>query len=119
MYPFVLYYSKAPALPVIVLFAMCANRLLSMRWELVSVECYSGYKANERPVAFTFQERRCNVAEIVDRWYEGGIEAGQPEVSYFKVRSTEGDIFLLRYLSLFDSWSIQAYKDPAAIIGVC
>jgi hypothetical protein len=106
------------ALPVMV-FTMCANKLLSMRWDLTSVECYGGYKVNERPVAFSFQERRREVAEIIDRWYEGGVEAGQPEVDYFKVRTTESTIFLLRYFSLHDSWSIQVYKDPAAIIGVC
>ena len=90
-----------------------------MRWDPISVECYSGYKANERPVSFTFQEQRWKVAEIIDRWYEGGTEAGQPEVDYFKVRTTGGNIFLLRCHSLFDSWSIQVYKDPSAIIGVC
>jgi hypothetical protein len=83
------------------------------------MECYSGYKASERPVAFTFQGRRRKVVEIIDRWYEGGIKAEQPKADYFKVRAAEGDIFLLRYLSLFDSWSIQTYKDPVAIIGVC
>ncbi len=63
-----------------------------MRWDQVSVECFSGYRTNERPVAFAFHERRWEVAEI---------------------------IFLLRYHFLFDSWSIQAYKDSASVIGVC
>ena len=98
---------------------MCASRLLSMRWDQISVECYSGQKANDRPVVFTLHKQRWKVAEIIDRWYEGGVEAGQPEVNYFKVRTTEGNIFLLRYILLLDSWSIQAYEDPAAIIGVC
>ena len=77
-----------------------------MRYEKVRVECYSGYKANERPVAFTFQERRWEVAETVDRWYEGGLEPDRPQVDYFKVKTIEGKLFLLRYLSLFDAWSI-------------
>ena len=77
-----------------------------MPYEKISVECYSGFKANERPVAFTFQERRWEVAEIVDRWYEGGLKPGRPQVNYFKVRTVEGNLFLLRYLSLFDAWSI-------------
>jgi hypothetical protein len=47
------------------------------------------------------------VAMIVDRWYEGGVEPGSPEVNYFKVRTVEGEVFLLRYLSLFDVWTIQ------------
>lgn len=52
-----------------------------MSYEKIAVECYSGHKANERPVAFTFQGRHWEVAEILDRWYEGGIEAGRPEAN--------------------------------------
>lgn len=78
-----------------------------MSYEKIAVECYSGHKANERPVAFTFQGRHWEVAEILDRWYEGGIEAGRPEANYFKVKTTEGNVFLLRYLSVFDAWSIR------------
>ncbi len=78
-----------------------------MAYEAIQVECYSGYRANERLAAFTFRERRREVLEIVDRWYEGSIDTSRPEISYFKVRTTEGQIFLLRYLSLFDSWSIR------------
>ena len=90
-----------------------------MQWDQISVECYSGYKADERPVAFTFQGRRREVVEIIDRWYDGGADAKRPEVNYFKVRTTDGSVFLLRYLPLFDSWSIQIYEDPGSIIGVC
>jgi hypothetical protein len=75
-------------------------------FEAIKVECHSGYKANERPLAFFFQERRREVAEVVDRWYEGGLKAGSPGADYCKVRTTEGEVFLLRYLSLFDVWSI-------------
>ncbi len=81
-----------------------------MLCDQITVECYSGYKANERPVAFTFQERRWEVAEILDRWYEGGLEPGQPQVDYFKIRTVEGSVFLLRYLSLFDAWSICRFQ---------
>jgi hypothetical protein len=77
-----------------------------MPYEKIPVECYSGYKVNERPVAFTFRGRRWEVAEIVDRWYEGGLQPGHPQVNYFKVRTAEGNLFLLRYVALFDAWSI-------------
>lgn len=78
-----------------------------MPYEQVSVECYSGYKADERPQTFIFRGQRWEVEEIVDRWYEGGIEPGRPEVNYFKVRTTKGNVFLLSYVSLIDAWSIQ------------
>jgi len=77
-----------------------------MDFERITVECYSGYKVNERPTAFTDQGHRWEVQEIVDRWYEGDIDSTRPKVSYFKVKTTEGRSFILRYLSLFDSWSI-------------
>jgi hypothetical protein len=57
-------------------------------------------------MAFTYQGYHWEIQEIVDRWYEGAIDSTRPEVSYFKVKTTEGRIFILRYLSLFDSWSI-------------
>jgi len=78
-----------------------------MPHEEIIVECYSGHKANERPVAFTFQGRRWDIEEIIDRWYEGDLEAGRPEVNYFKVRTTGGSVFLLRYIPASDAWSIQ------------
>ena len=75
--------------------------------ERIQVECYSGYKANERPAAFIYQGRRWEVKEIIDRWYEGGLDPTRPEIDYFKVKTVEGHVFILRYLSLFDSWSIR------------
>ena len=84
-----------------------------MQCEEAKVECYSGYKANERPTAFTFQGRRWEVAEIVDRWYEGGLKGGEPHVDYFKVRTAEGSVFMLRYVSLFDAWSIWFEESEA------
>jgi hypothetical protein len=78
-----------------------------MLYERVDVECYSGFKLNERPVAFTYQGRRQEVAQIIDSWYEGGLDPTWPEINYFKVKTTDGQVFILRYLSLFDAWSIS------------
>jgi len=80
---------------------------IHMTYERIKVECYSGYKANEHPVVFIFQGSRREVQEIIDRWYEGGPEASRPAIDYFKVRTTDGQVFILRYQSLFDAWSIQ------------
>jgi hypothetical protein len=77
-----------------------------MNYERIQVECYSGYKINERPIAFTYQKHRQEIQEIVDCWYEGDVDATRPEIKYFKVKTTDGRIFILRYLSLLDSWSI-------------
>ena len=78
-----------------------------MNYEKIQVECYSGYKVNEHPRAFTYQGTRWEIQEIVDRWHEGYVDSARPEISYFRVKTTEGRIFILRYLSLFDSWSMS------------
>ena len=82
------------------------RNIVPASYERIHVECYSGYKANERPVAFTYQGRRREVEEIIDHWYEGGVDPGRPATDYFKVKTTDGEIFILRYLSLFGAWSI-------------
>jgi len=82
-----------------------------MIFDTIQVECYSGYRANERPLAFTWQGRRRKVKEIVDRWYEGGKSANDVSLDYFKVVTDEGDEFILRYNSLFDVWAIVVPGD--------
>ncbi len=78
-----------------------------MNYEQIKVECCSGYKVNERPVAFTYQGRLREIQEIIDRWYEGDLDASRPVINYFKVRTTDRKVFLLRYLSAFDVWSMR------------
>jgi hypothetical protein len=56
----------------------------------IHITAYSGYKANERPRDFTVDEDLYEIAEVEDRWYE-------PDAMYFRVRTTEGRRFILRY----------------------
>jgi hypothetical protein len=76
-------------------------------YDVIQVECYSGYKANERPVAFTYQGKRREIQEIADRWYEDGLDASRPAIDYFKVKTTDCKYYILRYLSAFDTWSVR------------
>ena len=77
-----------------------------MKFELIEVEAYSGHRLNERPLSFVFRGKIHEVREVRDRWHEGGQEPGTPQLSYFKVITTEGQEFLLRYNSPFDAWAI-------------
>jgi len=76
------------------------------KFESALVECYSGYKVNERPVAFTFQGRRWEISEIQDRWYEGGMNPGEPIINYFKVKADDGNVFILQYTAASDAWAV-------------
>lgn len=80
----------------------------------IRVEAYSGYKANERPVAFIFQGHRWEISEILDRWYEGGVNSEQPVVDYFKVKTSEGSVFILRYEAESDAWTVIVPREQIA-----
>ncbi|RPH99354.1 MAG: hypothetical protein EHM72_11270 [Calditrichaeota bacterium] len=80
-----------------------------MRYVRTKVKCHSGYKLNEYPIAFEFQNRFTEITEIVDRWYEGGIDVSRPALYYFKVRSMEGKLYLLRYDPLFNTWHLADF----------
>jgi hypothetical protein len=77
-----------------------------MQFERVDVSTHSGFKADERPLAFIWRGREYRIEEIIDRWYEGGLKTGAPALSYFKVRADDTRLYLLRYNGLFDGWAI-------------
>jgi hypothetical protein len=55
----------------------------------LDVECYSGHKADERPVRFTLEGKQYCVEMVLDQWYG-------PEGIYFKVRADDGNLYILR-----------------------
>ena len=56
----------------------------------VQVQCYSGRKADERPVRFRLEEREYLVEEILDQWYG-------PEDVFYKIRADDGGVYILRH----------------------
>ncbi len=68
----------------------------------IEVHCYSGCKADERPVSFLLGQRRLGVEEIVDRWYGEDYE-------YFKVLADDGATYLLRHHTAQERWELIQY----------
>ena len=68
------------------------------------VDAYSGYKPNERPRQFTLDEVVFEIDAVLDQWYESSA-------TYFKVQSTEGKTYLLRYDEEADEWTLQSGFD--------
>jgi hypothetical protein len=55
----------------------------------LTVECYSGWKADERPARFWLGERQYQVEAVLDQWYE------RESISY-KVRAEDSNFYILR-----------------------
>lgn len=71
--------------------------------KIVRVECYAGYKGEERPVRIAFEEHVLEVAEVEDRWYA-------PGATYFRVQVAGGDRYVLRHDDAQDSWTLSAFR---------
>lgn len=73
----------------------------------VHVECYSGHKAEERPVRIIFETQALEIAEVEDRWYS-------PGATYFRVLAGNGDRYVLRRDDAQDIWTLTAFRAAGA-----
>ena len=53
----------------------------------LEVECYSGGKADERPVRFRLNGREYVVEDVLDQWYG-------PQDVFFKLRADDGNFYI-------------------------
>ena len=77
----------------------------------IEVECHAGHKSNEVPRAFRWMGRRIEAVEILDRWYEGGMDPTRPIEDYFKIRGDDGGSYLLRHRRSLDDWHLCVRMD--------
>ncbi len=69
----------------------------------IKVECCAGYRSEERPLRFTVGEQSLHVEAVEDQWYG-------PLSRYFRVRASDGDIYILRHDEEEDRWNLEAYR---------
>jgi len=64
------------------------------------VTAYSGYKAKERPLSFTIDDKRLEVRDILCRWAE-------PEKDFFKIIADDDKEYTLSWNRKSDLWLIE------------
>ena len=76
----------------------------------IHVDAYSGCKANERPLSFDLHENTYEIASVIDRRQD-------PAAEYFKVRTTDGKLYQLRYDQRADEWTLQSGFDGDELLA--
>lgn len=76
----------------------------------VHVECYAGYRGEQTPRRFSFDDRVIEVSEVLDAWLA-------PDHRYFKVRGDEGACYILRNDVAAADWELTMYDRTGAIAG--
>jgi hypothetical protein len=67
----------------------------------IYVDAYSGYKANERPRQFDLDEDTFEIQAVEKQWRS-------PEAAFFKVQTSDGKHYVLRYHEGLDQWTLQS-----------
>lgn len=67
------------------------------------VECYSGFKGDERPLRLEIAGQMVDVAEVEDRWYS-------PGATYFRVSLVNGERYVLRREDAQGLWTLEAFR---------
>ena len=76
-----------------------------MTEKIVHVECYAGYKGDERPVKLQIGDEMLEIADVEDRWYS-------PGATYFRVLMQNGERYVLRREDAQDVWTLEAFRSP-------
>ncbi len=80
----------------------------------IRVECYSGFRADQRPERFTFsgpapsgvrarRGRQLEIVQVEDQWYS-------PGAIYFRVLAEDGNYYLLRHDEGQDFWTVDGFR---------
>jgi len=72
----------------------------------IEVECHSGFKADEYPKSFFWNNSRFEISQITDRWYQGDCNPEYPVSNYFKVQTTSGEQFIIKHEVESDKWHL-------------
>jgi hypothetical protein len=70
---------------------------------IVRVECVAGHGQEEIPRVFFIGDRRREVVEVLDCW------PGKDH-RYFKVRGSDGGLYILRHDTPSDQWEITLFE---------
>ncbi len=68
----------------------------------VRVECYAGYRGEQRPVRFYLHKRCIEVTEIIDQWYGS-------DYRYCKLRGDDNNVYILRHSMKEEFWEMTMF----------
>ena len=69
----------------------------------IRVECYSGHKADERPVKFWLDEAVLFIESILDGW-------NSQDTKYYRVRADDGNTYVLGHHEENDEWVLESFR---------
>ena len=73
----------------------------------IKVDCYSGYRTEEKPRKFWIKDREINISKIISQWIS-------PESRNFEVLGHDNNTYKLRMDARTWQWELMEFKaEPA------
>lgn len=72
----------------------------------ISVTCYSGYKGEEAPRSFIYENKSREICEIMERWCEKPL-SGIGLRRFFKVKADDGMFYTIYYDEDLNIWFLS------------
>jgi len=76
----------------------------------VRVECHAGYRGDKTPRRFHLEGQTVEIVAVLDRWKE-------PRALFFRVRSLDGRVFVLRRDEQAGRWDIPRWRADGSSRG--
>jgi hypothetical protein len=70
----------------------------------IKVKCYSGYKADESPRSFIWDNIEFEIVEIIDRWHEAYDKLTSQGINYYKVKTNLAGRYMIKHELDHDCW---------------
>ena len=77
----------------------------------IKVVCHSGFKADEYPKSFYWDNIKFEIKEILDRWYQDDQNPDFQSAIYFKVLTSDDKTYLIKHEQNRGNWFLLIYGE--------
>lgn len=81
-----------------------------MKFRHAKVKTFDSHRHPGRPVSFSVTEDELEVDEIIDRWSEAYQDPSFFPDDFYKVKASDGKVYILKYSTLFKSWWVKEFE---------
>ena len=81
-----------------------------MKFRPTRVKTFDCHKHPGRPVSFDMNGTGLEIEEIMEHWNEAYQDPSFFPDEYYKVKVSQGNVYILKYSTLFKSWWVKEFE---------
>ena len=81
-----------------------------MKFQHAKVKTFDSHKHPGRPVSFDITGVELEIDDILDHWSEAYQDPSFFPDEYYKIKASDGHVYILKYSTLFKSWWVKEFE---------